>query len=988
MELNGDDGEHKEEFVEANGDAILNEVEVELDTIGGGDMDEFHDSETKGLDDEFDPIEQNASEGEAFDDNYCGKGVDIAVLEKDEEILEFPRDTVKAVQDEIKIETHADEGEEHYPGNTEINGSVSDEEEGEEVIFGSSEAAKRFLEELEHEQQSGIGAYGSHDLSQRIDGQIVTDSEDTDDEGDGKKLFDTAALAALLKGATVAGEDGGSITITSQDGSRLFSVERPAGLGPLFRTGKPAIDSNHDNLFSSSISTVGAGTNSDIQLSEEEKRKLEKLQQIRIKFLRLARRLGFTPEESIAVQVLYRLTLVAGRQTGQIFSLDAAKESASQLEAEGRDDLNFSLNILVLGKTGVGKSATINSIFGENKASIGAYGPATTSVTEIVGMVDGVKIRIFDTPGLKSSAMEQSFNRKVLSMVKKLTNKSPPDIVLYVDRLDTQNKDLNDLPLLRSISNVLGPSIWQNAVVVLTHAATAPPDGPSGSPLSYDVFVAQRTHIVQQTIGQAVGDLRLMNPTFMNPVSLAENHPSCRKNRDGQKVLPNGQSWRPLLLLLCYSMKILSEASNLSKTQESLDHHNLFGFRVRSPPLPYFLSWLLQSRSHPKLPADQGGVDNGDSDIELADLSDSDLDEDEDEYDQLLPFKPLKKSQVAKLSREQRKAYFEEYDYRVKLLQKKLWKEELRRMREMKKKGKTDGNNYGYIEEEDEQENGSPAAVPVPLPDMTLPPSFDSDNPAYRYRFLEPTSQFLTRPVLDTHSWDHDCGYDGVNLEHSLAIINKFPAAIAVQITKDKKDFSVHLDSSVSGKHGENGSSMAGFDIKNIGKQLAYILRAETKFKNFKRNKTGAGVSVTFLGENVSTGLKVEDQIALGKRLVLLGSSSIVGCKGESAYGTNVEVRFREADFPIGQDQSSLGLSLVKWRGELALGANFDSHFCIGRTYKMAVRAGLNNKLSGQISVRTSSSDQLQIALLAILPIARAIYENFWSKASGNSSIY
>ncbi|KAJ7976345.1 Translocase of chloroplast, chloroplastic [Quillaja saponaria] len=216
--------------------------------------------------------------------------------------------------------------------------------------------------------------------------------------------------------------------------------------------------------------------------------------------------------------------------------------------------------------------------------------------------------------------------------------------------------------------------------------ASAPPDGPSGSPLSYDVFVAQRSHVLQLTIGQAVGDLRLMSPSSMNPVSFVENHPSCRKNRDGEKVLPNGQSWRPQLLLLCYSIKILSEAGNLSKPQDPFDHRKLFGFSSRSPPLPYLLSWLLQSRTHPKLLADQGG-ENGDSDVDLAEFSDSDHEEDEDEYDQLPPFKPLRKSQIAKLSKEQRKAYFEEYEYRAKLLQKKQWREELKRMRDMKKRG-------------------------------------------------------------------------------------------------------------------------------------------------------------------------------------------------------------------------------------------------------------------------------------------------------------
>ncbi|XP_022742139.1 translocase of chloroplast 159, chloroplastic-like [Durio zibethinus] len=901
-----------------------------------------------------------------------------------------PKSVEQTLVSEEQVSFEGEEEEKrHQNEGVQIEGSDTDgETEG--MIFENADAAKEFLAELELGSAIGShsGADTSHDHSQRIDGQIVIDSDeegDTDEEGEGKELFDSAALAALLKAATGTSSGGGNITITSQDGSRLFSVERPAGLGSSLPNAKSAPRSNRPNLFSPSA--VTSRRDSDNNLSEEDKKKIEELQLIRVKFLRLVRRLGHSPEDSIASQVLYRLALVAGRQTSQLFSLDSAKGKALELETEGKDDLNFSLNILVLGKIGVGKSATINSIFGEEKTSIHAFEPATVVVKEITGTVDGVELRVIDTPGLKSSAMEQSANRKVLASIKKFIKKCPPDIVLYVDRLDTQTRDLNDLPLLRSITNSLGSSIWKNAIVTLTHAASAPPDGPSGSPLSYEAFVAQRSHVVQQSIGQAVGDLRLMNPSLMNPVSLVENHPSCRKNREGHKVLPNGQTWRPQLLLLCYSMKILSEASSLTKPQDPFDHRKLFGFRVRSPPLPYLLSWLLQSRSHPKLSADQGG-DNGDSDIDMADLSDSDLEEDEDEYEQLPPFKPLRKRQLARLSKEQRKAYFEEYDYRVKVLQKKQWREELRRMREIKKKGKPAVDEYGNMGEDVDQETGGPAAVPVPLPDMVLPPSFDADNPAYRYRFLEPTSQFLVRPVLDAHGWDHDCGYDGVNVEHSLAIASQFPAAVSVQLTKDKKEFNIHFDSSVSAKNGENGSHMAGFDIQNVGKQLAYIFRGETKFKNLKKNKTAAGFSVTFLGENVATGFKLEDRIVVGKRLTLVGSTGTVRSQGDSAYGANLEVQLRDADFPIGQDQSSLGLSLVKWRGDLALGANFQSQFSVGRSSKIAVRAGLNNKMSGQITVRTSSSDQLQIALAGILPIVMAFYKSIRPGVSDNYSMY
>lgn len=1007
--------------IKENGDGNIKEREVPVDSVGGAtengnDIGEDISTREVGVDlqnskpasvDTVDVPEpkslepENHAVGNDKDDSadagavaHLENGVRGSPLENgttgvhaqkngiSEESTRVESDEPKAVPDLQEIREVEDEMDEVQPGDSMSDGDTDG------MVFGSSEAAKRFIEELERESggHSHTGLDSPLEQSQRIDGQIVTDSEEegeTDDEGDGKELFDSAALAALLKAATGADPSGGNITITSQDGSRLFSLERPAGLGSSLQSLRPAARPNRPSLFGSL--TPAGGGESEENLSEEEKKKLEKLQEIRVKFLRLVHRLGLSPEESVAAQVLYRLALLGGRQGTQTFSLDAAKRTALQLEAEEKDDLDFSINILALGKSGVGKSATINSLFGEEKAAIDAFETGTTSAREISGTVEGVKVRVVDTPGLKSSVMEQGINRSILSSVKKFTKKSPPDVVLYVDRLDAQSRDLNDLPLLKTVTGTLGNSIWRSAIVTLTHAASAPPDGPSGTPLSYEVFVSQRSHIVQQSIGHAVGDLRMMSPSLMNPVSLVENHPSCRKNREGQKILPNGQSWRPQLLLLCYSMKILSEASSISKPQDPFDHRKLFGFRARAPPLPYMLSSMLQSRPHPKLPSDQGG-DSVDSDIDLDDFSDSDQEE-EDEYDQLPPFRPLRKAQIAKLSREQRKAYFEEYDYRVKLLQKKQWKEELKRMREIKKRGKDAVTDYGFAEEE-EADSGGAAPVAVPLPDMALPPSFDGDNSAFRYRFLEPTSQFLARPVLDSHGWDHDCGYDGVNLEHSLAIANLLAAAYTVQITKDKKDFSISLDSSVSAKHGDNMSTMAGFDIQSIGKQLAYIVRAETKANNLKKHKAAAGLSFTFLGDNIVPGVKVEDQISFGKQYAVVGSAGAVRSQQDTAYGANFELQRRELDYPIGQVQSTLSLSIIKWRGDLALGFNSLAQFTLGRNSKVAVRAGINNKLSGQITVRTSSSEHLSLALAAVLPAALSIYKKLYPGAGDKYSIY
>jgi GTP-binding protein EngB required for normal cell division len=533
-------------------------------------------------------------------------------------------------KDEANIDTNTIK--EAAEGN---GGSLSDED-AQGLILGSSETVKTLMHEFEQRPiSSDEEVEGLQDHSQRVGGQIAIDSDeevDKDRDGERKQLFNSVPLEAFPR------------------------LNRPSPI---------AGDEFEDNL------------------SEEEKKKIEKMQLLRVKFLTLVHRLGISTEDFRVSKVLHSLVLDARRYPSQTFSLEsAAKRMAMQLEAEVKDDLDFSLNILVLGKTGVGKSATINSIFCEKKAVVGAFEPTTTTVKEIVGTIHGIKIRCLDTPGFRSSATEQSINWKILSSIKKFLRKFPPDIVLYVDRLDTtHNRDLVDFPLLKSITRSLGSSIWLNAVVTLTHAASVLPDGQSGSPLGYDKFVCEQSNVIQKSINQAVGDLQLMNRSWMCPVSLVENHPLCQKNSYGERVLPNGLIWRPHLLFLFYSIKILSEATTIFLPQNAVDYQKLFRFGF-FPPQTYFLASLLQPHAHPQLSGEQG-VDDVDSDTDLLNLSVSN-EEDEDEYDQLPPFMPLRKSHIAKLSKERRKAYFEEYDYRVKLLQKKQLKQ-LRRLREIKK---------------------------------------------------------------------------------------------------------------------------------------------------------------------------------------------------------------------------------------------------------------------------------------------------------------
>eukprot|EP01018_Ginkgo_biloba_P011790 Gb_28188 [translate_table: standard] len=195
------------------------------------------------------------------------------------------------------------------------------------------------------------------------------------------------------------------------------------------------------------------------------------------------------------------------------------------------------LTILVLGKGGVGKSSTVNSLVGERVAIVSAFQSEAMRPIICSRSRAGFTLNIIDTPGL----VEGGFvNDHALDLIKRFLTNKTIDILLYVDRLDGYRVDNLDKQVIKAISRSFGQQIWRRGLVVLTHAQLSPPDG-----LSYAEFVEKRSASLQAAVHQAVG---FKKSETQIPVVLVENSGRCNTNDGGEKILPDGTIWLPNLV--------------------------------------------------------------------------------------------------------------------------------------------------------------------------------------------------------------------------------------------------------------------------------------------------------------------------------------------------------------------------------------------------------------------------------------------------------
>ena len=130
--------------------------------------------------------------------------------------------------------------------------------------------------------------------------------------------------------------------------------------------------------------------------------------------------------------------------------------------------------ILLLGRTGVGKSSLINGILRRAAAPVGEWVPTTFAVHRYEAAFDGARYTVIDTPGLCDDLPESGKDDRYLAMIRAAAPRV--DHAWFVTRLDFTRVTADEKRGIRMITQAFGMSLWGHALIVFTFRDSLPPD--------------------------------------------------------------------------------------------------------------------------------------------------------------------------------------------------------------------------------------------------------------------------------------------------------------------------------------------------------------------------------------------------------------------------------------------------------------------------------------------------------------------------------
>jgi GTP-binding protein EngB required for normal cell division len=153
---------------------------------------------------------------------------------------------------------------------------------------------------------------------------------------------------------------------------------------------------------------------------------------------------------------------------------DLSYQQKQALEKELREALQRKLVFLLTGRTGVGKSSTINTLMGKEIAPVGDFEPVTPQVIPYETRIGEIACTVIDTPGLCDDLPEKGNDDRYLNEIREKVQTL--DCVWFVTPLDETRVRSDEMRGIQMISAALGKELWEHAIIVFTFSNNVQPE--------------------------------------------------------------------------------------------------------------------------------------------------------------------------------------------------------------------------------------------------------------------------------------------------------------------------------------------------------------------------------------------------------------------------------------------------------------------------------------------------------------------------------
>ena len=191
---------------------------------------------------------------------------------------------------------------------------------------------------------------------------------------------------------------------------------------------------------------------------------------------------------------------------------------------------------LVVGQTGVGKSTLINNLLGEDVAGVGSNLTSSTSaVRSYEGMVEGVPVKLIDTPGLDDATPGN--DERNLEEIKRHLKEETIHLIIYCTKISENRLHKGIIRTFKQYTEI-GVD-WKRTVIALTFADEPCPPSSLKKKLGFNMgtFFEDRVAEWRREIPKALAEV--VHPREEEVTQIKIN-PTAG---DSEVLLPNGKEW-------------------------------------------------------------------------------------------------------------------------------------------------------------------------------------------------------------------------------------------------------------------------------------------------------------------------------------------------------------------------------------------------------------------------------------------------------------